>query len=158
PGVFTGPETVGPKGRKGTEKTTVATGTPSQTSPDRPEQRTYQKAIQHGSGGSNDALTREGPRPTGGQNGPGGPRDPGASRHDAAPRGEDGNGGPGHYDRREGPRGPQGPGGTDGPGPYAGPHGPGGPQGGGQVAQDRPRSQGKPNQHDQEIDSAEQPR
>jgi WXXGXW repeat (2 copies) len=157
PGVFTGPETVGSKGRKGTDKTTVATSTPSQTSPDRPEQRTDQKAIPHGAGGSNDALAREGPRPTGSPNGPGGPRDPGASRHYAAPRGEDGNGGPGHYDRREGPRGKQGPGGPGGPGPYAGPHGPGGPQGGGQVAQGGPRSDGKQKKHDQEI-GAEQPR
>jgi WXXGXW repeat (2 copies) len=136
PGVFTS-ETGGPKGVKGKDNATVATGTTSQTSLDGKQHGTDHKALRHGLGGPGSSFGSEEPRGgPHGQDGSHGPRGPFAS------------GGPGPYDGRHGPGGPNG----------AGPNGPGGPKGGTPVAQGAPGSHGKPNQHDPEGDQHDQER
>ena len=71
PGVFAGPETVGPRGLHGTDK--MATGTPSQTSLDRAERHTNHEALPHSPGGPGGPFANGGPGPYDGRHGPGGP-------------------------------------------------------------------------------------
>jgi hypothetical protein len=144
PGVFRGPETVGPKGPNRPNKS-VATGTPSQTNLDRPEHRTYQKALPRGPGGP--SASQE-PGPYDGRNVPGGPS-PSSPPH--GPGGPSASREPGPYDGRNVPGGRHGHNSPGGPGTYAGPHNPSAPPGG-QVAQGGPGSHGKKDKHDQEQD------